>query len=51
MKRLKYTRRFVNVQLTGGKRKVRSTQSTDDRPAYHSRAIIHIKLDFWADMI
>lgn len=23
MKRLKYTRRFVNVQLTGGKRKVR----------------------------
>lgn len=26
MKRLKYTRRFVNVQLTGGKRKVRNEE-------------------------
>jgi hypothetical protein len=27
LKRLKYTRRFVNITLTGGKRKVRTEQA------------------------
>lgn len=31
MKRLKYTRRFVNVQLTGGKRKVRQHHEAQGR--------------------
>ncbi|KAJ4386558.1 hypothetical protein N0V93_009456 [Gnomoniopsis smithogilvyi] len=39
MKRLKYTRRFVNVQLTGGKRKVRSIRPTDGSIADGLRAI------------
>lgn len=38
MKRLKYTRRFVNVQLTGGKRKVRSDEATEGWTAHRLRA-------------
>ncbi|KAJ4421080.1 ribosomal protein S30A [Gnomoniopsis sp. IMI 355080] len=47
MKRLKYTRRFVNVQLTGGKRKVRTSRPTDGSITDGLRAIVSVLMQVW----
>lgn len=45
MKRLKYTRRFVNVQLTGGKRKVRAKgDERHDRQTDAAAAIVSARV-------